>query len=375
MADQPDQDEKTEAPTEHRKEEARRKGERLTSKELGTAMAGVAAALWVTFFIGTFASGMRTAATNSLTLTRADIIDFTPDAALFTIANAAIRPFLILFVLMLAGALAGQALTGGLGFTLESIRFQGSRLNPLSGLKRMFGVHGLIELAKSLLKTLVLVGLSALLLKQAIPLLLALPRQSFGAALSTIDGLGRKLITWLTLGLMVIAAVDIPAQILQWIRKMRMTKQEVKDEYKEQEGSPEVKQAQRRRAQQMLKEANRKAVADATVVLTNPTHFAIALRYQPESDVAPVIVARGRGAVAEAIRAVAREHDVPVLSYPSVTRAIYFTGKVGEIIRADLYVAVATILAFVMRVGAGYGAAPEAEAPESARFNEFGERL
>lgn len=374
LAEGPEEDDKTEAPTRKRKEDARRKGERLTSKELGTAMAGIAAALWISAFAGHISGSMKLAAIGTLSFAHDDIIAFQPIRSLGDILRPLFLPFAFLFVFMLAGAILGQAMTGGLGFTLESIRFKANKLNPISGLKRLFGMNGLIELGKSVLKTVVLVGLSALILTKAIPVLVALPRMPFDAAVSTVGALGRKLMLWLLLGLGLIAAVDIPAQIYQWLKKMRMSKKEVRDEMKEQEGSPEVKHALRRMAQQSLRQSSRQAIAEATVVLTNPTHFAIALRYDPEKDRAPLILARGRGMVAAAIRDVAREKGIPVLSYPSVARAIYFTGKVSQTIHPDLYMAVATILAFVMRVGAGAEVAPNAEAPESARFDEFGRR-
>jgi flagellar biosynthetic protein FlhB len=193
-------------------------------------------------------------------------------------------------------------------------------------------------------------------------------------ALVATGDLVTRLFLWLTLGLALIAAADLPLQLRLWLQRLRMTKQDVKDEMKQQEGSPEVKHALRRLARDQLKRASRAAMAEATVVLTNPTHFAVALRYRPGEDTAPVIVARGRGLVAEVIRELAAERGVAILSYPSVTRALYFTGRVGASIRIDLYAPVATILAFVLRVGEGADA-PEAEAPPSARYNEDGRRL
>jgi flagellar biosynthetic protein FlhB len=179
---------------------------------------------------------------------------------------------------------------------------------------------------------------------------------------------------WLSAGLVLIAGADLPLQLFQWLKKLRMSRQDVKEEYRQQEGAPEVRAALRRAARDALKRSSRAALADATVVLTNPSHFAVALRYRPETDPAPTIVARGRGMVAEVIRELAAEARTPVLSYPSVARALYFTGKVGAQIRPDLYAAVATILAFVLRVG-GAATPPPAEAPPSAWYDESGRRI
>jgi flagellar biosynthetic protein FlhB len=154
-----------------------------------------------------------------------------------------------------------------------------------------------------------------------------------------------------------------------------MTKQEVKEENKQTEGSPEAKAGMRRRQMETARRGARAALAEASVVLTNPTHFAVALRYRPGEDVAPIVVARGRGVTADAIRALAEEHKVPLLSYPQLTRALYFTTRAGQMIRDDLYMAVATVLAFVFnieRAMADGTPQPEVVVPGSVRFDENG---
>ena len=154
-----------------------------------------------------------------------------------------------------------------------------------------------------------------------------------------------------------------------------MSKQDVKDENKQTEGSPELKGAIRRRQMETARRSARSAVAEASVVLTNPTHFAIALRYRPAEDAAPVVVARGRGATADAIRALAAEHKVPMLSYPQLARALYFTTRAGQLIREDLYIAVATILAFVFNIDRAMAEGrtqPVVEVPGEVRFDENG---
>jgi flagellar biosynthesis protein FlhB len=179
----------------------------------------------------------------------------------------------------------------------------------------------------------------------------------------------------MALGLVGIALIDVPAQFLQRQTRLRMSKQEVKDEHKQTEGSPELKAAIRRKQHEVFRSSARGAVADATVVLTNPTHFAVALRYRPGEDLAPIVVARGRGATAEAVRELATEASVPILSYPQLARAIYYTTRTGQIVREDLYMAVATVLAFVFNLNEQIGAAlrqPDVVVPTAARFDEKG---
>lgn len=369
--------EKTESPTQRRREQARKKGDLLTSRELATALVGVAGALWLWLYGGDLVQSARLAATASFSIRRDDILIFEPEEALFAMLRPLAGPLLALGVMATVAAVLGRVLTGGFGFNMSLWAPKASRMNPLAGLKRIFGTRGLIELVKALGKSLLLIGLSAWLLYGQLPVLAGLSAMQFDAALSTMGALAVRLILILSCGLFLIAGTDLPVQFIQWLKRLRMTKQEVKDEFKQQEGSPEVKHAIRRMARENLKRASRDAMMDATVVLTNPTHFAVALRYRPGEDAAPVIVARGRGLMAEVIRELAAGQKIPILSYPSVTRAIYFTGKVGMMIRPDLYMAAATILAFVLRVGAEMQGEtpPEVEAPDSARFDADGRMM
>lgn len=368
-------DEKTEEPTQHRRHQAREKGDRLTSRELATAMGGVAGAIWMWAFAGDMAAGLSQSTADALTLDTNDVRDFRPVEAVAAILWPLATPLMALAAMVLVAVALGQGLAGGISFNLSLAEPKASRMDPFKGLVRVLGPKGFIELLKALAKTIILVGLSAWLLYASMDVLLGLSAVPLQAAMATAADLGLKLFFWLTLGLAVIAGGDIPVQIREWLQRLRMTKQELKDEIRQQEGSAEMKFAMRHMARESLRRSSRSAMADATVVLTNPTHFAVALRYRPEIDGAPVIVARGRGIVAEVIRELATERGVIVLSYPSVARAIYFTGRVGTVIRADLYVAVATILAFVLRVGLDADEPPTAEAPPTALFDETGKQV
>jgi flagellar biosynthetic protein FlhB len=179
----------------------------------------------------------------------------------------------------------------------------------------------------------------------------------------------------MALALGAIAGIDLPVQIIRRNARLRMTKQEIKDEHKESDGSPEMKGHIRGKQRAMLNASARKAIKEATVILTNPTHFAVALRYRPGFDAAPVVLAKGVDETAQAIRELANDNAVPMLSYPQLTRAIYYTSRPGEIIREDLYIAVATILAFVFNLDRAMAegvSQPVIEVPPAARFDADG---
>jgi flagellar biosynthetic protein FlhB len=375
LAETADKDQKSEAPTERRRARARDEGDLFTSRELGTALLGLAGALWLLAFGPMLADAALAAARAAFRIEPATLRAFDAMAALHRLLLAIAGPLLALAALALAAPLAGRATAGGLRFTPGLLAPKPDRIDPMAGLGRMFGRRGLLELAKALVKAGLILGVGAALLWRDLPMLLGLSRLPPEAALPALVGAAVRLFLLLSLGLALIAAADLPVQFFQWLSRLRMTRTEVKEEMKQSEGSPEIRAALRRAQHRLLKEANRRAVAEASVVLTNPTHFAVALRYRPGVDAAPVIVARGRGPVADAIRALAAEQGVMLLSYPEVTRALYFTGRVGQMIRADLYVAVATILAFVLRVNEGRPAdQPEVEVPEGARFDAEGRK-
>ncbi len=178
-------------------------------------------------------------------------------------------------------------------------------------------------------------------------------------------------------GLFLIAGIDVPAQIMQRAKRLGMSKQEIKDEHKESEGSPELKGQIRRRQYETLNGSTRQAVAEASVIITNPTHFAVALRYKPGGRCRPVVVARGSDAIAAAIRELADQNGVTVLQYPELARAIYFTSRTGQIVNEGLYMAVATVLAFVFRVEnrmASEMDRPFITVPEDLRFDADGKK-
>jgi flagellar biosynthetic protein FlhB len=239
----------------------------------------------------------------------------------------------------------------------------------------MFGLNGAVELVKSIAKTILLGALGYWFLMGHLNELMGLSSTDPRAGAAITGSLFSTVVALLAGGLLVIALADVPTQIFQRQRRLRMTKEEVRQEMKETEGSPELKQAIRRKQHEVLSGSARKAVKEATVVLTNPTHFAIALRYDPLKDAAPLVVARGRGDTAQAIKDLAKEGSIPLLEYPQLTRAIYYTSRAGQSIAEDLYVAVATVLAFVFRLDQAQAEGvqqPSVLVPDDKRFDENG---
>lgn len=370
-------DQKTEAPTPRRRQEAERQGDLLQSKELGTALVIGAGALWIYLAGPMFVGACQQLLIQGLTLDRAELTAFDPVRSLGGLLWPFALPLAALFGLSLLASAAGPALMGSLGFRGSAFAFKGNRINPLAGIKRIFSAHGLIELVKSAAKALLLGVIGYWLLETHADDLFGLGRIDVAGASTVIGSMFRLALFVLAGGLFVIALIDVPAQIFQRNRRLRMSKEEVREDMKQTEGSPEVKRAIRQRQHEVLSGSARKAVRDATVVITNPTHFAIALRYDPLKDAAPLVVARGRGETAQAIKALAKEGSVPVLEYPQLARAIYFTSRAGQTIAEDLYVAVATLLAFVFRLeqALAEGAQqPSVIVPESKRFDEHGRR-
>jgi flagellar biosynthetic protein FlhB len=254
---------------------------------------------------------------------------------------------------------------------------KGNRINPLTGLKRMFGMQGLIELFKATAKVCVLGYAGYWIISGDVA---SLPGLAAADPAEAVGIIGHKIlftIALLTAGLTLIALIDVPIQWLQRNRKLRMTRHQLREELRQSDGAPELKQAIRARQQEVMMSSARKGMADANVVLTNPTHFAVALRYRPGLDAAPIVVARGRGDVAQAIKSMAAERQVVTLEYPQLTRAIYFTTRTGKAVSEDLFVAVAAILAFVFRLESAVGPPmpkPTVEVPPTKRFDQDGHR-
>lgn len=375
MAEGPEDDEKTEAPTAKRRQDAEEKGDVLQSKELGTALVMIVGAGWIAMAGPWAMAALKRMLSNALSFDAGAIEGFDPMAAIFSMVTTVMLPIALLFLLTFIAAIAAPAMLGSLGFRWSAIGFKPNKLNPAAGLKRMFGVQGLIELGKALLKIVALGAVGYWLLMDQIASIVTMGQQDLKTALDSLGSTFIFAVLVMTLALALVAGADIPAQIFQRSKRLRMSKQEIKDESKQTEGSPELKAAIRQKQMEAAKGSVRKAVLDATMVLTNPTHFAVALRYRPGYDVAPVVLARGRGATADAIRELATENAVPMLQYPQLTRAIYYTSRSGQTIREDLFIAVAAILAFVFNLDRAMAEGivqPDVNVPTEARYDEDG---
>ena len=375
MADATDRDQRTEAPTQKRRADAVRKGDVLQSRELGTALVMLGGATWLMFAGPWFIEGCRNLLVTGLSFDNRDVTLFDPAILASRLIGTAVVPLTLLFGVTILSSVAGPAMLGSLGFRSRAIAFKSDRLNPINGLGRIFGLNGLVELGKALAKAVVLGLLGYWLVSRDMRHIMGLGAQDIGPAAATLGHMTVRAIFWLALGLALIAGIDVPVQIMRRNGRLRMTRQEVKEEMRQTEGAPELKQAIRQKQQSLLTGSARKAVTEANVILTNPTHFAVALRYDPKRDFAPMVVARGRGETALAIRTLAAETNVPTLEYPQLARAIYFTTRSGQTIAEDLYVAVATILAFVFNIDRAMAeciAPPVVEVPRGKHFNEDG---
>ena len=365
--------EKTEAPTPKRRKDAWEKGDILRSRELATALVMMAGVAWLIMLGGNLLAACKALMAESFRFDHADIEDFAPWRPLVQAGWHLLPSLAGLFAITIVAAILSQAGLGSLGFNASLLAPKASRVNPASGLKRIFGMQGWTELGKSLLKIVLLGAIGAWMLWKAQHMTIGLAAADLPNAIAALGGTLMAILIAMAGGLALIAGIDVPIQLIRLLAKLRMTKQEIKDEHKESEGSPEAKANIRQRQRAMLGRSVKKAVAEAHVVLTNPTHFAVALRYDRGRDQVPVVVAKGRGATALAIRELAGEVALPVLEYPALARAVYYTSREGQEVRDDLYLAIATVLAFVFGLNAQAGGTqPPIDIPSGARFDENG---
>lgn len=375
MADNPDRDQQTEAPTPKRRQDAAKEGDVLISRELATALVMFAGIGWLALAGGWLVEAAAQMLRDGLSVDHGQLARFEIQDRLLRLLQPLALPFAALLLASLAAAIAGPALLGSLGWRSKAMAFKANRLSPLSGTKRIFGIQGLIELAKALAKAALLGTVGWWLVADELDRLLSLSASDPSSASAWLGGSLISLLFALCFAMLLIAAIDVPAQIFQRTRRLRMSREQVKEEMRQSEGAPELKAQLRARQQAILSQSARKAMREANVLLNNPSHFSVALRYRPGQDAAPVVVARGRNEVALAMRALASEREVPMLDYPVLTRALYFTTRAGQPIPEDLYQAVAIILAFVFRLDRELGQRmhpPAVEVPPAKRFDAQG---
>ena len=373
-----DGQEKTEEPSQRKIEKAREDGKVLSSKEM-FVFTGIFMALLLMFTLSWTAK--------KYLFEWADLFVFESDTSLDDLFIIKMR-YALWYVLKL-GVLIGtplflitmatQLAVGGMVFSPKAMAFKGERLNILKGIKRMVSAKSLVELSKAIAKVILLMGATSYVIYFSMPQILQMSGGSLSSALNQMQHIFPLLLIATLMALAVIAALDYFWQRHQHMDSLKMTRQEQKDEYKQTEGSPEVKQKIRQKQMQasMAAAEQRKSVdnvSNATAIITNPTHFAVALRYIVGEPGAPEVVAMGRGKVALDIIEAGKKHSITTYRSPLLARALFFTSDIGKEISDRLYNAVAIALAYIYRIDKGEIVdEPEIELPEDLKFNETGQ--
>ncbi len=352
MAEQENQgQERTEQATPKRRADARKKGDVPRSRELtmtGVMLTGAGALLLLSRPMG---GALLDAFSGGLVIDRNLIFDdqYLP-AAFAGLAAAGLKSILPMAVILLLAVFLSAALIGGWSFSLQAVAPKPERLNPVKGMKRVFSANSLNELIKALAKFSLVGAIAVTWLWWSVDDLLALGRQPIGTAIGESLWICGVSLLIASTGLIIITAFDVPFQLWQYNKKLKMTRQEVRDEFKETEGRPEVKSRIRTLQQQVAQRRMMEELPKADVVITNPTHFAVALKYDEVTMDAPRVIAKGKDLLAARIREVATEHKVPLFSAPPLARALYRSTEIGQEIPAKLYTAVAQVLAYIYQL-------------------------
>lgn len=374
MSDQDSGQEKTEEPTERRRREAVEQGQVLSSRDLIMSAVLLLASLQFYFlgraFFNEILNTFRTGLDFSGPLSR--------DIPLLNVMGDRFGSA-VLMVLMFSAPLAltplvVQTLFGGFHLNFGNLMFKASRLSPIAGLGRIFGMHSLVELGKSLLKVTIIGTVGFWFLMSKLPEIVGMADFPFEHAMESTGLLFLLALLTLVGAVAILGAVDALIQWRQHSQRLLMSKQELKDEHKQTEGSPEIKSRIRKMQLEISSRGSVAQVDKAQVIIVNPKRFAVALRYDFEDGTAPKVLAKGTDAVALSIREKAEALGVPVLTIPLLARALYFTSEIGAEIHSDLYRAVATVLSFVFQAAPGTDV-PEVEVPDELKFDANGRKM
>jgi flagellar biosynthetic protein FlhB len=350
MAEDSDQ-EKTEEPTSKRLEDAQKKGQIARSRELNTFVMLMTSAALLLMLGEKMGNSLLTMMRTQFQLSRKIIFD--PASPVIYFKQLMIdgvmlmAPFIA--VLVIAAIVAPLAL-GGWVFSWEAITPKFEKLDPIKGIARMFALHGLIELIKALLKFLLILVVAVVLSRHFLNELIGLGTEPLGQSIRHALNIVGICFLELSASLIVVVMFDVPYQLWDHSKKLKMTLQEIKDEHKESEGSPEVKARQRRIQMSMAQNRMMTEVPKADVIVTNPSHYAVALKYDPNSNGAPTLVAKGVDLMAAQIRSLATGANVPLVASPPLARALYYSTEIDKEIPAGLYLAVAQVLAYVYQL-------------------------
>ena len=375
-----DGQEKTEEPSQRKIEKAKEDGKVLSSKEMFVfTNISMCLILMFAFFL----------VARQYLFEWADLFVFDSDTKLDDLYNIKSNYALwyYLKVSLLFGTpiflvtLGTQIAVGGINFAPKAMSFKGSKLNPIKGFKNIISMKSLVELGKSILKVCMLMGTATYVIYLYLPTIIRISDGNLNSALDTLKKLFPLLLIAALIALATIAAIDYFWQRYQHIESLKMTRQEQKDEFKQTEGSPEVKQKIRQKQMEasMASAAQRKSVenvSEATAIITNPTHFAVALKYIVGEPGAPEVVAMGRGNIAQEIINRGKEKNITVYRSPLLARALFFTSEIGKEISEKLYNAVAVALAYIYKIDKGELVdEPQIDIPEDLRFNENGKAM
>ncbi len=344
-------DQRTEQPTEKRLRDARERGQIPRSRELSMALVMLAGAGSLVAMRPYYGRHLSDVLSSGLRLDAARLRDneYLLQTFVEAIGSGLVLLAPLLVTVVVAGVV-GALIFGGWTFSPQALAPKFEKLNPIAGLKRVFGWNGLLELAKALAKFVLVAVFAMVLLWVLADDFVGLGRLPVNIALSHAGYLTALSFLGLSATLLIIAGIDVPAQWWQFQRKMRMTRQELKEEFKETEGRPEVRSRIRAAQQELATRRMMEAVPKADVVATNPTHYAVALRYDASRMRAPRVVAKGADLVALSIRNVAKVHGVPLFEHPLLTRALYYTTAIGMEIPPRLYMAVAQVLTYIYQL-------------------------
>lgn len=343
--------EKTEPGSPRRLEKAREEGEVARSRELTTFVLLVTGigGLWMN--AGPMSEHIGRALRHGLQFERASAFD--TSHMLVQAGNVvleALQALIPLFGMMVLAALIAPLMLGGWLFSTQSLTPKFSKLNPIAGLGRLFSTQSLAELIKAIAKSLLVGSVAYWVISANVASIMSLMSEPVGSALPHMMRLVANCCMLIIASLLVVAALDVPYQLWSYYKKLRMSREDLRQEHKESEGDPQIKAQIRRQQQQMARRRMMTEVANADIVVTNPTHFAVALKYTDKEMRAPRVVAKGTDLLALRIRAIGKENNVPILEAPPLTRALYRHTKLGDEIPAALYAAVAEVLAWVYQL-------------------------
>ncbi|WP_040725651.1 flagellar biosynthesis protein FlhB [Thiomicrorhabdus sp. Kp2] len=351
MAENADGSEKSEEPTQKKLDDARDKGQIPRSKELTTLLITLSAAIFMLLYGGAMMQDFIDMMIKGISFDRDIAFDtqkmFDLIIALIIKAIYLMLPFILVMMFI---ALVSPILLGGWAFSAKALAPKASKLNPISGIKRMFSVKALLELLKAFAKFSLVMAMATYFLYFTFAEVLVLGIEPLKFAMAHSGSLIVQAFIFVSLSLLIVAAIDVPFQLWDHNKQLKMTKQEVKEEYKQQEGNPEVKGRIRQVQREMSQRRMMQKVPEADVIITNPTHFAVALKYDPESMQEPMVLAMGVDFMAAQIRTIAKENNISIVEAPPLARALYYNAEIDRPIPYDLFKAVASVLAYIYQL-------------------------